>query len=74
MDYTILNTFISTLAVALISGAIKGIVALNRKVGLQNGRLGKMETWLIGHEKLDDERHKQALESVKSLWAKMDER
>ena len=73
MNFTIdLNTFISALGVALVVAAIKGIWALNTKVAVQNGRLGTIETWLKGHEKLDDERHKQMLESVNSLWGKID--
>ena len=67
-----LNTFISALGVALVIAAIKGIWALNTKVAVQNGRLGTIETWLTGHEKLDDERHKQTQESLGTLREKLD--
>ena len=73
MNFTLdLNTFISALGVALVVAAIKGIWALNTKVAVQNGRLGAIETWLTGHEKLDDERHKQTQETLYSLRGKLD--
>ena len=67
-----LNTLISSLAVVLISYGVKGIWALNAKVGTQNGRLGKIETWMDGHTKLDDERHTQVREGIAALWGKLD--
>lgn len=73
MNFTLdLNTFISALGVALVVAAIKGIWSLNTKVAVQNGRLGTIETWLKGHEKLDDERHKQTQDSISGLWGKLD--
>jgi len=75
-DINTINTFLSGTAVAVISYGVtvlhKGIKELNNKVGAQNGRLGKMETWMTGHEKIDDERHKQTQEGIANLWGKLD--
>jgi hypothetical protein len=32
----------------------------------------KMETWMVGHEKLDDERAKGTQEGLTALWEKID--
>ena len=77
MGFTLdLNTIISGTAVAVISYGVisikKDIRGLIDKVSIQNGRLGRIETWQGGHEKIDDERHKQTQEGIASLWGKMD--
>lgn len=71
-----LNTIVSGTAVAVISYGVisikKEIKSLIEKVGLQNGRLGKIETWTDAHTKLDDERHTQVREDIATLWGKLD--
>ena len=71
-----LNTIVSGTAVAVISYGVisikKEIKSLIEKVGLQNGRLGKIETWTDAHTKLDDERHAQVREGIAALWSKLD--
>lgn len=48
----------------LIGTAVDGIKI---RVGEQNGRVGKLETWCEMHETHDDERHKESIESRKEV-------
>lgn len=67
-----LNTILSGVIIILTGYGVKGLMALKEQVSQQNGRLGKMETWMTGHEKIDDERHKRTQEGIANLWGKLD--
>jgi len=41
------------------------------EVKKSNGRLTKMETWQVGHEKQDDERHEQVLSWLKDVASRV---
>lgn len=62
-----LNTLLTTVVGAFVVYGVKGIVAIDRKLSAQNGRLGKVETWLGSHEKLDDERHAAVVSNIHEL-------
>jgi len=62
-----LSIFLSGLGVAGISWVISIVRVINTKVGLINGRVGKIETWAIAHDKQDDERHRELQDSLKEL-------
>lgn len=49
-----------------ISTTVDGI---RTRVGEQNGRLGKMETWATMHEQHDDERHKESIDRRREFVA-----
>jgi len=73
MNFAIdLNTVLNGVVLLLAAAGVKGIVSLNQKVGAQNNRVGKLETWLEKHEKQDDLRHKENREDLAALWGKMD--
>lgn len=57
MDTTVV---LETIVAGLVLYAIKGISTIN-------GSVRTLNEWRVNHEKLDDERHKQVLESLTDL-------
>ena len=75
MNFTLdLNTLLQGIVILLCVAGVKGIFSLNNKVSTICARLGKIETWQIGHEKLDDERYGEATKGLSSLWERLDKR
>ena len=73
MNFTLdLNTVLQGIVILLCVAGVKGIFSLNKKMNTICVRLGKIETWQIGHEKIDDERHTEATGSIKSIWDRLD--
>ena len=74
MNFTLdLNTLLQAIAIFLIIGGIKGIFSINAKVSTICTRLGKIETWQTGHEKIDDERHAEAKTGLASVWERLNQ-
>ena len=68
MNFTLdINTLLTTLVGIAVVKGVRGIVSIDRKLTVQNGRLVNMETWKDGHEKLDDERHSSLINSLADL-------
>lgn len=57
MDTTVV---LETIVAGLVLYAIKGISAIN-------GSVRTLNEWRVNHEKLDDERHQQVLDSLDDL-------
>ena len=62
-----LGTFLSGLGVAGIGWVISIVRSMNTKLGIINGRVGKVETWQIAHDKQDDERHEETKTALSEL-------
>ena len=60
---------LTTILSGLILASILGVFAQLRKL---NSRLGKVEAWQGGHEKMDDERFGGLKESIRDLWTALD--
>lgn len=57
MEVTLnLNSILQGVTIILVVWGVKGIFSLDRKLNAQNGKLGKIETWMAGHEELDNVR------------------
>jgi len=73
LNFTLdLNTLLQGIVILLCVAGVKGIFSLNSKVSTICARLGKIETWQTGHEKIDDERHTETTKSVTSIWDRLD--
>ena len=62
-----LGTFLSGLGVAGIGWVISIMRSMNTKLGLMNGRVGRVETWQTAHDKQDDERHEETKVALSEL-------
>jgi hypothetical protein len=49
------------LILLLVGIAVRGITAINNKLGAVTVEIEKSKTWQTGHEKQDDERHEHAI-------------
>ena len=66
MNFTLdLNTLLQGIVLIICAAGVKGIFSIY-------ARLGKIETWQVGHEKIDDERHTETIKNVASLWDRLD--
>ena len=73
MNFTLdLNTLLQGIVILLCVAGVKGIFSLNSKVSTICARLGKIETWQTGHEKIDDERHTETTKNITSIWDRLD--
>ena len=52
-----LNTVLMVIVGGLVSWAVAGIRAINRKLSELNGAVRELNVWKQEHSKLDDERH-----------------
>ena len=55
------NTIISGFAVVLLTWAIRGIFSIRDHLARLNGSMAVMKEWQEGHEKVDDDRHRESL-------------
>ena len=66
MNFTLdLNTLLQGIVLIICAAGVKGIFSIS-------ARLGKIETWQVGHEKIDDERHTETTKNITSLWDRLD--
>lgn len=69
MNFTVdLNTLILTGVGGLVTWVLNGVSAIKKDLREINGRLGKVETWQVEHEKIDDERIKLVRTDLNSVW------
>jgi hypothetical protein len=47
-----------------VAWIVRGVQRINAQLVQLNGRLGKLEEWSRGHERLDDERHQMVLDRI----------
>ena len=47
----------------IIGAGVRALFSLSARISEQNGRIGRLDTWKLDHEKLDDERHERNLDS-----------
>ena len=50
---------------------VSSVTALSQHVAETNGRLLKLESEMISHEKLDDERHADEKQDRQNIWEKL---
>ena len=62
-----LNTLLTSVVGAIVVYGVRGIFAIDRKLSVQNGRLGKLEGWTVSHEKLDDGRNAEIITNIHEL-------
>ncbi len=43
----------------LLGWVLRGVSEIKKDLRTQNGRIGKLETWKVEHEKRDDDRHRE---------------
>lgn len=65
-----LGTFLSGLGVAGIGWVLSIVRSMNTKLGVINGRVGRVETWQTAHDKQDDERHEETRVALSELKEK----
>jgi len=63
-----LGVIANAIVIALLGAGLKYMRDLRDDVRRQNGRVTRLEEWRGGREALDDERHKNNLDSMKKLW------
>lgn len=63
-----LNTILELLILAVITGSFKLVWSINARLGVQNGRIGKLETRLDYHEEQDDKFHLESQQERRDLW------
>ncbi len=47
---------------------VEALDKIDARLGQINGRVGKMETWQVMHERSDDDRHEHIDKNVDALW------
>ena len=68
MNFTLdLNTLLQGVVLIVVAAGLKGIFSINSKVTILCAKLGKMEVWQTGHEKIDDERQERMIETVGNI-------
>lgn len=55
---------LSGLTLAGVAWIARGVQRINAHLAQLNGRLGKVEEWSRGHERLDDERHRMVIDRI----------
>ena len=63
-----LGVIANAIVIALLGAGLKYMRDLRDDVRRQNGRVTRLEEWRGGREALDDERHKNNLDSMGKLW------
>lgn len=65
---------INGVCVPFILLGVRRLGQIRDHLALLNGRLGKVETWEMQHEKLDDERHGETSQKFERMNSYMRER
>jgi hypothetical protein len=55
---------LSSATLAGVAWIVRGVQRINAHLAQLNGRLGKVEEWSRGHERLDDERHRMVIDRI----------
>jgi hypothetical protein len=60
-------------AVAIVSWwgirrIVESLDSIDSRLGTINGRVGKMETWQVMHERQDDERYEHIDKTTDAIW------
>ena len=69
---TVVFGLVQGVIVLLLGVSVRGIMSINVHLGKLNGDVRSLVKWADGHEKIDDERHKQHREDSASLWSRLE--
>lgn len=64
-------TVIGSICMFLLNRAWDTLREISKDVKTTNGQIIELNTWTKMHEKQDDERHKETLETHNDLWEKL---
>ena len=69
-----LNTILSGIIILLVVWALKGLSYLNAHMAELNGSIRELKVWEVQHSKLDDERFRDAEQSLRIMWDRIHEK
>lgn len=67
-EFRFLSLIMNMTGLPLLLLVLTGIVRIYTLVKEQNGRIGKLESGVVSHDKLDDERFHGITQSLDQLW------
>ena len=60
--------------ILLLGVSVRGIMSINVHLGKLNGDVQSIRKWADGHEKIDDERHRQHREDSAAIWSRLEKK
>ena len=62
------GNFIQGLILVIVTAGLGGVGLIYKQLSTLNGSVREIKIWILGHDKQDDDRHKEIKVDLTELW------